>query len=189
MSQYSEWTKHSYRVVIKRFWKWLSGDENYPSEVKWIKASCKQRNKIAIRPEDILTADEISAMVENCPTVRDKAMLLTLFESGMRPGELLTMRIKNVKFDEQGACISATGKTGDKGLLEVYGERPKTAQIKSLEPYLNSAIRKKQKQIAELANAGKLVQDTVYNLRPITIKYKDKYRVFEPKYLRRKRLI
>ena len=132
-SQYSEWTKHSYRVVIKRFWKWLKGDENYPTEVKWIKASCKHRNKIAIRPEDILTADEIRAMVENCPTVRDKAMLLTLFESGMRPGELLTMRIKNVRFDEQGAYISATGKTGDK-VVFVYLSAPLLSQWISQHP-------------------------------------------------------
>jgi integrase len=133
MSQYSEWTKHSYRVVIKRFWKWLSGDENYPSEVKWIKASCKQRNKIAIRPEDVLTADEVRAMVESCPTVRDKAMILTLFESGMRPSELLTMRIRNVRFEEQGAYLSATGKTGDK-VVFVYLSAPLLSQWISQHP-------------------------------------------------------
>lgn len=126
-SSYGEWTKHGYRVIIKRFWKWLRGDENYPDTVKWIKASCKQRNKVVIRPEDVLTPEEVQSMVEKCPTIRDKAMLMTLFESGMRPGELLTMRIRNVKFEEQGAYLSATGKTGDK-VVFVYLSAPLLSQ-------------------------------------------------------------
>lgn len=132
-SDYSEWTKHGYRVVIKRFWKWIKGDEEYPSEVSWIKASCKQRNKVAIRPEDVLTSDEVKLMVEHCTTVRDKAMILTLFESGMRPSELLTMRIKNIRFEEEGAYLSATGKTGDK-VVFVYLAAPLLSQWVAYHP-------------------------------------------------------
>jgi integrase/recombinase XerD len=29
-SDYSAWTKHDYKVVIKRFYKWLSGGNEYP---------------------------------------------------------------------------------------------------------------------------------------------------------------
>ncbi|MBI5066350.1 hypothetical protein HZA97_09015 [Candidatus Woesearchaeota archaeon] len=36
----SEWTKHSYKVIVKRFFYWFKGnDEEYPAEVKWIKAT------------------------------------------------------------------------------------------------------------------------------------------------------
>lgn len=75
----------------------------------------------------------------------------------------------------------------DKGLLSLYGDRPKFAETKSLEPYIKSAMREKQREMSELADAGQLIQDTVYKLRPMTVKYKDKYRVFEPKYLKRRR--
>lgn len=31
----SEWTKYTYKTILKRFYKWLNGnDEEYPSEVK-----------------------------------------------------------------------------------------------------------------------------------------------------------
>lgn len=87
-SYYSEWTKHGYRVVIKRFWKWLKGDENYPTEVKWIKASCKQRNKIAIRPEDVLTTDEVRATAMFLPDCE----LYLLFISAIHRSDLVAGR-------------------------------------------------------------------------------------------------
>ncbi|UCG95385.1 MAG: hypothetical protein JSV92_05115, partial [archaeon] len=34
--EYTDWTKHDYKLVIKRFYKWLKGnDEVYPDEVRW----------------------------------------------------------------------------------------------------------------------------------------------------------
>ena len=36
---YSEWTKRDYKIVIKRFLKWIRKSEDYPDEVKWIRAS------------------------------------------------------------------------------------------------------------------------------------------------------
>ena len=37
------WTKHTSKVMLKRFYKWLKGhDEEYPPEVKWIKPTIKK---------------------------------------------------------------------------------------------------------------------------------------------------
>jgi site-specific recombinase XerD len=45
---YMDWTKHGYLVMTKRFYKWLRETEGqnfvkneYPQEVKWIKANFK----------------------------------------------------------------------------------------------------------------------------------------------------
>lgn len=75
----------------------------------------------------------------------------------------------------------------ERGLVDVDENKPKTAIARSLEPYLSGAIGKKQREVSDLIESGKLIMDTVYGLKPITMKYKDKYRVFEPKYMRRRR--
>ena len=108
---FSEWTKHDYRITIKKFYKWLKGDgEEYPPEVKWIKS--KRNGKNHKLPEELITLDEVKALVEAAENPRDKAMFLTLYESGARVGELLNMKIKHVQFDKYGALIMLNGKTG-----------------------------------------------------------------------------
>jgi len=40
------------------------------------------------------------------------AMIHVQYEAGTRPGELLSLRLKHVKFDQYGAIIHIDGKTG-----------------------------------------------------------------------------
>ena len=110
-SNYSDWTKHDFRITIKKFYKWLKGNgEEYPPEVKWIKS--KKNNKNNKIPEELITAEEVKILVENADNLRDKAMLLTLYESGARVGELLNMKIKHIEFDKYGGLVVLQGKTG-----------------------------------------------------------------------------
>jgi len=56
-SDYSPWTKHDYKVALKRFYKWLKGgDEEYPLEVKWIKTTLRQKDMLL--PKQLLTEEE-----------------------------------------------------------------------------------------------------------------------------------
>ena len=97
-SDYSPWTKHDYKVVLKRFYRWLKGnDEEYPEEVKWIKTTLKAKDELL--PEDLLTEDEVMKLVEACSNPRDKAFIITLYESGARIGEVGSMRIRDVSFE------------------------------------------------------------------------------------------
>lgn len=47
---WSDWTKRMYRIVIKKFWKWLKDLDYLPIQVKWIK-----NNKIRENTLEILT--------------------------------------------------------------------------------------------------------------------------------------
>jgi integrase/recombinase XerD len=47
-------------------------------------------------------------MAESAETIRDKAFILVLYESGCRIGEILTLRIRNVQFDDYGAVLIVT---------------------------------------------------------------------------------
>ena len=109
-SDYAEWTKHDYKVVLRRFYKWLRESDEYPPEVKWIKATMKNnRTKL---PEELLTEGDVKKLIIAANNPRDKAIVSVLYESGVRLGELLSLKLKNVQFDKYGAILSVNGKTG-----------------------------------------------------------------------------
>lgn len=109
----SDWYRHDLKVVIKKFYQWLRGiDEKkvYPDEVKWIETTVRNvKTKI---PEELLSEDDIQKLAEVTDHPRDKALVLTLYESGTRISELMGMRMRHVKFDNYGAVCIVWGKTG-----------------------------------------------------------------------------
>lgn len=110
-----EWTKHTYRVVTKKFYQWLHGmdDQEYPPEVSWIHS--RVTNNRHVLPEELLTMKDLEALLEAAEKdPRDKAFIMTLGESGCRVGEILALRIKHVAFDEYGAVLHVSGKTGER---------------------------------------------------------------------------
>ncbi|MFQ5406020.1 MAG: tyrosine-type recombinase/integrase [Candidatus Micrarchaeia archaeon] len=95
------------------FYKWLKGDdETFPPEIAWLKP--KLKNNARKLPEELLTQDEVLRIAQAAVNARDKALVLVLYESGCRIGEILSLRIKNVLFDQYGAILRVTGKTGDR---------------------------------------------------------------------------
>jgi len=111
-AKWSLWTKHDYKVVLKKFYKWLRNSEDFPDEVKWIKSHFKNDNHRL--PEELLTEDEVRKLVEASDHPRDKALLFVLYESGCRIGELLNLKIRNISFDQYGAILLVNGKTGQR---------------------------------------------------------------------------
>lgn len=112
--RYSEWTKHGYKIALKVFYRWLSNGKakgDYPDVVGWIEAKKGNNHRL---PEDLLTEKDVQKLIEECNHPRNRALIGVLWESGTRIGELLTLRIKNVKFDKYGAVLKVSGKTGDR---------------------------------------------------------------------------
>ena len=86
----------------------LEGD--YPDIVKWVKTKIKKNNE-EIQPQ-VLTKEDIELLANCTKRLRDKALVLILYESGCQIGEFLGMRIKDVSFDQYGCLIMISGKTG-----------------------------------------------------------------------------
>lgn len=59
-----------------------------------------------------MTEDEVKRLASVAKTSRNRALVLVLYESGCRIGEVLSLRIRNVEFDNHGAVLIVTGKTG-----------------------------------------------------------------------------
>jgi len=106
----SQWTKHDYKVILKRFYKWLRDSEDYPPEVRWIKVSGNIPNKL--QKKDLLTLEEIQKIADRAPNLRDKAFIWAYFESMRRLGEILSLKVGNIEFDNLGARLRVDGKMG-----------------------------------------------------------------------------
>jgi len=108
---YSEWTKHDYKVALKKFFKWLKGEQEGRLFTDWFKVTVKNNNKKL--PEELLTVSDIEKL-SVATNLRDKAFVLALYESGARIGEFLPIRIKQLEFDRYGALLTLHGKTGSR---------------------------------------------------------------------------
>jgi len=122
----SEWTKYDYRRSIKTFWTWLGmGDI-----VKDIKNPMPKHNL----PEEVLSEEEIKRMIDTCQNTRDRAMIAVLYESGVRIGEFLRMRVRDVVFDEYGGVIKVSGKTGDRR-IRIVSSIPHLIRYLDIHPF------------------------------------------------------
>ena len=111
--KYAAWTKATYRIMLKRFYRWLKNTgKEHPEEVKWINTALKRNEKKLPSNGDLLTEEEVKKLIDLAEHPRDKAFVSVLYESGARIGEVGSLQIFNVRFDEYGAVINVEGKTG-----------------------------------------------------------------------------
>jgi len=114
----SPWTKHSYKVIIKKFYKWLKfGDKyrtavDYPPIVSWLRCNLKKKDQPRIKASDILTEEEVKNLIDTAVHSRDKAFISILYELGARIGEVGNLRIKELARDKHGYIVDLEGKTG-----------------------------------------------------------------------------
>ncbi len=89
---YSAWTKVDYAIVLKRFYKWLLGnDKEYPAHVKWISTTLSKRERRLPGEGDLLTEEDIKKLIATARHPRDKALIAVLAESGCRVGEIMSL--------------------------------------------------------------------------------------------------
>lgn len=122
----SEATKADYRRCLKQFYSWYEElDERLNSKEeserlkfkkfykyiqKDVKISYKQNR---IDPSTIITKEDIDKVVsKGCRTIKEKALIKFLHETGVRAGELLNMKVKDIVFKRSSAEVIANGKTG-----------------------------------------------------------------------------
>jgi hypothetical protein len=71
-----EWTKLAYKVVLKRFFKWLrNSEDDYPPEVRWITATIR-KDRLA-GPGGVATRDPRTNSARSYLASSDKAMSYT----------------------------------------------------------------------------------------------------------------
>lgn len=128
-------TKHTYKSILKKFYKWfVYGDtymsiQGYPEIINWLRASIKSKDQPRVNASDILTEREIEKLIEAAEHPRDKAFISMLYELGARIGEIGTLRIKDISRDKYSFIVDLSGKTGHR-----------TPRIVISDPHLSSWI-------------------------------------------------
>ena len=97
-------TIHDRKIRVKAFCQWL----NMPGVVESIKI---KRTNLLELPK-ILTKEEIKRLVDCCDNLRDRTLIMVLWESACRRGEVVNMNVGDVTFDDYGVRMIVKGKTG-----------------------------------------------------------------------------
>ncbi len=93
-TSYKSETQITIKKFLRKFWKWLKGQNKfYPEEVDWIDTSGESADIHAL-PN---LRESVEKMHKLAPTIMKKAIIMTLFDSGVREGEFLNLRIKDVE--------------------------------------------------------------------------------------------
>jgi len=119
---YSPSTANQYIMMTKRFFQWIYfGDDIkkgiYPPVVDWM--SYKRGISHRSLPKT-LSQDEIIKIIGSTSTLMEKALLFVTYDSGARAGEVLGLRIGDVKPAEYGARIRLQGKTGERSTYLIH---------------------------------------------------------------------
>lgn len=108
---YSEWTRDTYIKMLKKFYRKTLPRRKFEALFEDVKIK-QPRQKI--QQSDLITVEEVNALIDSSNNARDRAIFSTLYDSGCRIGELLLMKIRSARFDNYGAVLEVPfeGKTG-----------------------------------------------------------------------------
>lgn len=111
--QLSQTTVSYYRFMIKLFYRWFyETGKDYPKLVEWIPE--KTNAKRIIDDSVLLTNSEIKQMIKVMDNDRDKAIIIVIYEGGLRVGELEGIRLRDVILKDGYCEIKVDGKTGER---------------------------------------------------------------------------
>jgi len=127
--KYRPHTKSDYVTVLKRFYQWLKAPpeqynswrkkHRYPPEVDDLNSSMKASQRFY--PSDLLSEDEVNSMIQAAEWIMVKGAIALVDEIGPRPGEFLTMKVKDIMFQEDRVICrlahNGGGKTGERLIL------------------------------------------------------------------------
>lgn len=104
------YSKARTKLTFKQFIKWLLGSDADPI-IGWVKMG--KAASIQKLPTDMLTESDIERLVSVCLNPRDRFLIMLMWDSGARIGEILNCRIKDLSLSANGPSrITLNGKTG-----------------------------------------------------------------------------
>ena len=131
-------TTRDYKKCLKPFYRWFkfgSRDFKEVGDPMELKAIRMRKIKDKIVREQLLTEEDHKQLLDACSdNARDRAFFDVHYEAGTRPGEILSLKIKHVKFDDKGAVIHVDGKTGPRP-IRLISSVPNLAKWMEIHPF------------------------------------------------------
>jgi len=129
---------YDHKKMLRIFFRWLKfGSRRYaevgdPDETREIRLQ-SVFNKIARK--DLISDSDREKLLDACiGNLRDRALIDCHLEAGTRPSEILNLRIHHVKFDQFGAILQISGKTGTR-LVRIIKATPTLASWIDVHPF------------------------------------------------------
>ena len=111
---YSMWTKKTYKIIIRRFFRWLHKTKGCNDIYSWISLKVNMAERKLPSEGDLLNELDIQKLLASAQHPRDKALISLLWESGARVSEIGNLCLKHISFDKNGVVLSVKGKTGSR---------------------------------------------------------------------------
>ena len=105
----SDDTKKDYWNMFRIFIEWTNPDIG----VRKFKLKVRPKRKL---PSDILSEEEMGKIISAAWNIRDRALISLTYHGALRSGEIRSLRVKDLIFDQYGAVVMVPeeGKTGSR---------------------------------------------------------------------------
>ncbi|MFA5002410.1 MAG: site-specific integrase [Methanolinea sp.] len=119
-------------IILKQFYLWLieNGYSQIP-EKKLRNLRPPNHETMTKVASDLLTPEEITAMVRACTRSCDRAVIMMLYEGGFRIGEIGMMRWGDLIFDKWGVVVNVNFKTNKPRYIRLVMAREYLASWKN----------------------------------------------------------
>ena len=95
------WTLKTVGSCLVAYWKWLYSRRRRPFP-EWLHLTVPKSRLNRKTDEDVLTRDEVGRLADSTDSLRDKALIWSLYETGGRIGELMSLRLADVEIQPEG---------------------------------------------------------------------------------------
>jgi len=101
-------TVHNDIVDMRLFFRWLRPECDFFDDIK----TTAPKNRLPV--EQLIVPADITGLVAACQSQRDRAIVMLIWDSAGRLGEVLGLNVGGVQFDKYGAVVIVDGKTGQR---------------------------------------------------------------------------
>ena len=183
---FSQNTIYDHIRILKTFLLWMiENDLSTLPEKKVNGLKMPTRNMMTKVAADLLTPQEMDAMLKACMRSRDRALIVTLYEGGFRINELGALKWGDLKFDPRGVIVNTDKKTGKPRYIRLINAKPVLLQWKEDYPFdptpeclvfvnekntalTHQGISRQLKRIAERAGLTKHITPHIFRHTRIT---------------------
>ncbi len=110
---YKQNTLFDHVSILKQFLLWMIDNEYINLPEKKVRAiRTPRKDTITKTASQLLTPEEVQVLINASRSSRDRAMLMTLYEGGFRPGEICQLTWGDLKSDSSGIAVNVNFKTG-----------------------------------------------------------------------------
>jgi integrase/recombinase XerD len=102
----SETTVHNNFLTLRTFFNWLKPDNNFFVGIK------SRQPKSNLPVDEIILPEDVLILRDTANNQRDRALVMVLWDSATRKGELLNINVGHIQLDKYGAVVIVDGKTG-----------------------------------------------------------------------------